>query len=244
MVLLLQKRRIAFGALITLSIFIKPFALIFTPLLLIMGRWKELLYMLGFAVIFMAIPMVFYPDIDMYLGLYQSWFAELFIELGDKLHLMAAGNHTIFSVLARYTPLAYLNLGGLSRNLFQLLVLIIIGLILLRAYYRRPVPDRDERLYIVLIAFIPLLAYTSYNAFIFTLPLVLFLMFRFRELTIVFRVIFILSCVLIGANIYDLMGPELYNFLWGISVYTWGTIGLLITLFMNWNSFAILKPQE
>jgi hypothetical protein len=244
LILLKNKRRIAFAAIISLSIFIKPFALIFIPLLLIMGRWKELLYMLGFAFVYLAIPLLFYLDINIYLGLYQSWFEELYIELGDKLHLMAAGNHTIFSVLARFTPLAYLNLGGLSRNLFQFLVMIIMGLILLWAYYRRPVPDRDERLYIVLIAFIPLFAYTSYNAFIFTLPLVLFVMFRFRELSILFRILFILSCILIGANIYDIMGRELYNFLWGISVYTWGTLGLLFTLFLNWNRFAILKLQE
>jgi hypothetical protein len=69
-------------------------------------------------------------------------------------------------------------------------------------------------------------------------------MFRFRELKLVFKIIFILSCLLIGANIYDIMGRELFTFLWGISVYTWGTLGLLVTLFVNWNRIPSLKSQE
>ena len=58
-----------------------------------------------------------------------------------------------------------------------------------------------------------------------------------RELTVVFKIIFIVSCLLIGGNIYDLVGRDLFDFFWAISVYSWGTIGLIIVLLINWKRF-------
>ena len=236
--LLIRNKPIGFGLLIALSIFIKPFGLIFLPLLLIMGRFRELLYFTGFTIIMILVPMLFYAEPGAYFGLYTSWYHELSLELGSKQELMSAGNHTIFSVLARHTPIGYFPLGGITRNIYQAVVMLMLGLLFLRAYFRRPVPNRASRLYIVLIAIIPLLAFTSYNAFIFTLPLLIYLLCKFRELNIFFKIVLFLSCTLIGGNIYDLVGRDLFDFFWGISVYSWGTIGLLLTLFLNWNKFS------
>ena len=239
---LLQKEKpMGFAALIAVSIFIKPFGLIFLPLLIIMGRFRELLYFTGFTILMILLPMLFYADSNTYFELYVSWYRELTTELGAKQDLFSAGNHTIFSILARYSPLGLLPIEGSGRHIFQLGVMLSLALLLLWFYFRRPVPERALRLYIVLIAIIPLLAFTSYNAFIFTLPLIIYLLFRFGELNILFKIILIISCVFIGANIYDLAGKDLYNYLWSISIYSWGTIGLLLTLFAHWNKFASLK---
>ncbi len=239
---LLQKEKpMGFAALIAVSIFIKPFGLIFLPLLIIMGRFRELLYFTGFTILMILLPMLFYADSNTYFELYVSWYRELTTELGAKQDLFSAGNHTIFSILARYSPLGLLPIEGSGRHIFQLGVMLSLALLLLWFYFRRPVPERALRLYIVLIAIIPLLAFTSYNAFIFTLPLIIYLLFRFGELNILFKIILIISCVFIGGNIYDLAGKDLYNYLWSISIYSWGTIGLLLTLFAHWNKFASLK---
>lgn len=239
---LLQKEKpMGFAALIAVSIFIKPFGLIFLPLLIIMGRFRELMYFTGFTILMILLPMLFYADSNTYFELYVSWYRELTIELGAKQDLFAAGNHTIFSILARYSPLGLLPIEGSGRHLYQLGVMLSIGLLLLWFYFRRPVPERALRLYIILIAFIPLLAFTSYNAFIFTLPLIIYLLFRFRELNMLFKIILVISCVFIGGNIYDLAGKDLFNHFWSISIYSWGAIGLLLTLFANWNKFASLK---
>ncbi len=239
---LLQKEKpMGFAALIAVSIFIKPFGLIFIPLLIIMGRFRELLYFTGFAILMILLPMLFYADSNTYFDLYVSWYRELTIELGAKQDVFAAGNHTIFSILARYSPLGLLPIEGSWRHIYQLGVMLSLGILLLWYYFRRPVPERALRLYIILLAIIPLLAFTSHNAFIFTLPLIIYLLFRFGELNILFKIILIISCVFIGGNIYDLAGKDLYNYLWSISIYSWGTIGLLLTLFANWNKFASLK---
>ena len=237
LLLLCKEKFRGFSALIAFSIFIKPFGLIFIPLLLIMGRFKVLLYFIGFTIIIALLPVVFYADVSEYFKLYISWYQELGIELVSKQDLLSEGNHTIFSILARYTPISYLQLDGISRNIYQLLILLFIGGLILWYYFKRPVPDRAIRLYIILIAMIPLLAFTSYNAFIFTLPLIIYLLFKFKEMKIIFRIIFIISCVFIGGNIYDLVGRDMFNLLCDISVFSWGTIGLLLTIFINWDSF-------
>jgi hypothetical protein len=54
-----------------------------------------------------------------------------------------------------------------------------------------------------------------------------------------YKILFSISCVLIGANIYDLVGREMFDFFWAISVYSWGTMGLLIIIFANWKKFSL-----
>jgi len=242
--LLLNEQHRWCGTLIAISIFIKPFGFIFIPLFVIMRKWKEVLYFIGFSLLMFLLPMLFYSDSSTYFSLYTSWYEELSIELGNKLDLLASGNHTIFSFLARFTPLGLLPLSGSSKIVYQISILTVLAIIFLWFYFMRPVPERAKRLFIVLIAMIPLLAFTSYNAFIFTLPLIVFLMFRFREINILFKFIFIISCICIGGNIYDLVGPELYDKLWGISIYTWGSIGLLVTIFSHWNKFRSWETHE
>ena len=242
--LLDRHKAVGFGALIAISIFIKPFGLIFIPLLFIMGRFKELLYFGIFTTLMFFAPMVFYSDPGAYFGLFSSWFQELSIELADKQELVSAGNHTIFSILARYTPLALIHMTGAGQLIYQLLTLLIIALILLWFYLKSAVSDRAVRLYIILIAMIPLLAFTSYNAFIFTLPLVVYLLFKFREMALFFKIVFIISCLLIGGNIYDIVGRDLFDFFWSISVFSWGTIGLLFVMLINWNKFKAPSHPE
>jgi len=239
--LLDKHKAVGFGALIAISIFIKPFGLIFIPLLIIMGRFKELLYFGICTTLMFFAPLVFYSDPGEYFGLFSSWFQELSIELGAKQELVSAGNHTIFSILARYTPLALFPLTGAGQLIYQLLTLLIIALVLLWFYLKSGISDRAVRLYIILIAIIPLLAYTSNNAFIFTLPLVVYLLFKFREMALFFKIVFITSCLLIGGNIYDVVGRDLFDFFWSISVFSWGTIGLLVVMFAGWNKLATSK---
>jgi hypothetical protein len=237
--LLHMRKPAAFGALLAISIFIKPFGLIFLPLLIITGRFRELLYFTGFALLLFLLPMLFYENISDYAGLYVSWYQELGTELGGKQEILSAGNHTIFSILARFTPLGRLPLQGIGLVIYQLSVMLLLGILFLWFYFRKAVPDRALRLFMVLTALIPLLAYTSYNAFIFSLPLLVFLLFRFKELNLAGRIILIISSLLIGGNIYDISGRDLFDYFWSISVYSWGTLGLMLLVFLNWRAFRM-----
>ena len=233
LVMLRSGKSMGFGALIAISIFIKPFGFIFIPLIIIMGKYRELFYFLGFSLLMFFLPVLFYSDSSSYFSLFSSWFNELGIELGNKQELASAGNHSIFSILYRFTPVGMIDLNGTGRYIYQFIVLSLMAVLFLWFYIKSKASDKTIQLYIVLIAIIPLLAFTSYNAFIFTLPLVVYLMFKFKDLNIYFKILFILSCLLIGGNIYDLVGRELFDFFWGVSVFSWGTLGLLITLFAH-----------
>lgn len=239
LVLYLSGKHAGFGALLAISIFIKPFGLIFLPLLLVMRRYREVLWFVGCSTVLFFLPLVFYHDLSTFKGLYISWFSELTIELGNKQSLLEAGNHTIFAVLARYSPLRWINMGETGKIIFQLSLLAAIAFLILWFLFRKRIPGGEARIFIALTAMIPLLAFTSYNAFIFTLPLVVFLMMNFRGMKLLWKIIFTISCLLIGANIYDLVGRELFDLLWGVSVYAWGTIGLLLVMFANWTAFPL-----
>ena len=136
-----NNKAVAAAALLSISIFIKPFALIFIPLLILYGKFKELAYFLGFSLLFLFIPMIFYTDTNIYWGLYTSWFQELGIELSNKQDLLAEGNHTIFSVLARYSPISGITLSDTGRYLYQIIVLGLIAFLFLWHIYKRKVED-------------------------------------------------------------------------------------------------------
>lgn len=240
---LLKHNNTPAAALLALSIFIKPFGLIFLPLLIVYKRYRAILYIMVFMIVFFFLPMLFYHDFEQFIHLYSSWINELLIEMEDKQELLMNGNHTIFSVLARHFGLEFVTGSAFLRYIYQLLLLLIIAFIFLWHIFKRKVDKGFARLYIIFIAIIPLLAYTSANAFIFTLPLLLYLLFNFRQFNIYYKILFIISAILIGGNIYDLLGRELSEILWNHSVYTWGTIGLLIIVFGQWKSVGITKKE-
>ena len=236
---LYRNQQILGGIPLGISIFVKPFALIFLPFLLLSGKFRASLSFLATAMVMFLIPFVFYPDLQQYMGLYGSWMEELSIELSNKQDLLAAGNHTLFSLIARFTPLRLLPLEGSAKLFYQGLLLVLIGIFLLRFMLKDKSQFGRIKIFIVLIALIPMLAVTSYNAFILSLPLLACIIFQFRKLTFAMKVLFIISCLMIGGNIYDISGPQLFDILWGISVYTWGSMGLMIILFTEWKKIRL-----
>ncbi|HSG68062.1 MAG TPA: glycosyltransferase family 87 protein [Bacteroidales bacterium] len=234
-----NKRPLLLGLVLAITIFIKPFGLIFIPFILLRKRFLEFVFFIGFLLALFFIPLIFYTGIDEYLALYGSWFNEISIELGNKQDLLASGNHTLFSVLARYTPLGTLVENPTGQFIYEITVMGIIALLFLWQMLRNKSRETDRFIYILLIGFIPLLAVTSYNAYIFTLPLILYLMLHFRVMPLFAKIIFVISCLLIGGNIYDLVGRSLFDLLWSVSVYTWGTIGLILVLLSQWKKFSM-----
>ena len=60
-------------------------------------------------------------------GQYQHWFHEIGVEMAWKQSLLANANDTVFSLLARYTPLRFIDFTpGVTRG-FQLFVLAAIA---------------------------------------------------------------------------------------------------------------------
>lgn len=234
-------RQVLFSFLIAISIFIKPFGLIFIPYLILKKRYKTVAYFFGFVAVLFLLPLIFYPSIDQFMVLNKAWLNELSIELGYKQDLFADKNHTIFSVLARYTPLKFL-LGGnvLLQKAFQLIVLGGIGFSFYK-YERKRSSVLVEMS--ILMALIPLLAFTSKNAFLFSMPLAFYMIAQFKAQDKVSKVLTVLGCFFIGGNLYEVYGATISMFLTEVSIYAFGSIILLIVCYMSRNKPYLISNR-
>jgi len=226
------------------SLFIKPFGLIFLPYLFLKKKYQTLLYTTIFVLVLGLLPLLFYPSLAAFKQLYLSWFQELAIELRAKQSLLNAGNHTIFSVIARYTPLRNLLSGATAARFYQLSMLGLIGFILLffiqkGRHLRRSLVAEGA----VLIALIPLFAFTSINAFLFSAPCLVFLLYNFPQLPAKGKIALAVACILIGGNIRDLMGKRIFDLLENNSTYTLGTLILLGLMFYLRQKFVRAEVQ-
>jgi len=216
----------AFGLLISTSIFIKPFGFIFLGILVLNKQWKALLTLIGCLVICFTLPFIFYPDYQNFSQLYIDWIQELSIEMNTKQALSEDRNHTIFSVLYRYSPLQLLSLNETGQKIYQIILLGLMGSTYLWAFTKGRLQDKLA-LFSPIIAFIPLIAFTSENAFLFTLPLTIYLLPKYPTFNRIQRVLFIFALLLIGGNIHDLVGRTLHEYIQDLSVYSFGALILL-----------------
>ena len=230
---LIKNQPVMGGFLLGFSLYLKPFGLIFLPYFIFRNKYKHLLYSLVFLFVFGLIPFIFYPSGPAFKQLYLGWFNELAIEMKMKQDLLAAGNHTIFSVLARYSPLKLMLTNAQAIKIYQLIVLGIIAgsFLLFIKLSRKRLPNYYVAEMAFLIAFIPMLAFTSYNAFLFATPCMVILLYNARHFSGGEKILLTLALILIGGNIRDLVGAKNFALLDGYSVYTFGSILLLLLLF-------------
>ena len=227
-----QKSKILFALILSVSVFLKPFGLIFFPYLLIKKEYKIIITSIIFIFILALLPLLFYPNWHDFSNLYFDWINELKIELNKKQALLADGNHTVFSVFARYTPLKFILVNQIIEKVYQALVLIIIGAGLFIEFRKKNHNSDIVYQMILLISIIPLLAFTTYNLFIFELPIILYLIYFYKDLNITQKIMVVVGCILIGGNIHEITGSALRDYLIGISVYTFGTISLITALIL------------
>ncbi len=236
-----KKQELLFAILLSTSFFIKPFGLIFLPYLFLKKEFKTISYTFIFTAVFTLSPLIFYPSFDQLSHLYLSWWNELAIELNTKQNLLVSSNHTIFSVLARFTPLKFVLVNEVVQKVYQLFILLGLGFAFLKFSTKQSQQGKTINEFSFLIALIPLLAFTSENAFIFELPVILLLLYYFKSMTLLQRGLVIIGCALIGVNVYDLLGSELSSYLMSISVYTIGSLILLSVLFFHSKDRAPIK---
>jgi hypothetical protein len=209
------------------SLFLKPFALLFLPWLLLRKKWKMLLLFILLVVGFAVLPVVFTGPRHI-VSQYQGWFGEMAIELSHKQTLLAQENHTIFSLISRYTPLRYTQFVVGHVALFQGIVLALIGA---GFYYFMRRGRSLERGFAceaaVLISLIPLCTFTSHNAFGFAELAVIGLLYYFKAMPLPGKICSVLGMICIGGNIYDIVGRKLWFILNDLSVVGVGAVLLI-----------------
>ena len=178
------------------------------------------------------IPLVFYRSWSEFIGLYQGWLNELMVEMSHKQSLLLDGNHTIFSVIARNTPVQFLLTTETASEIYQLILLGVIGIL----YFFYQKKDQKGNRFIVnnfafLIALIPLFSFTSENAFCFTGLAVLSILINFKLLNLYERIIAIIGFICIGGNFGEIIGQQNSVYLDHISLISFGAIALLVVLY-------------
>jgi len=232
-------KRTIVALILAVSIFVKPFTLIFIPFLIIKKKYTELLLFVFFSLLLFLLPFLFYGSVETTLEQYHFWINELSIELSNKQGLLENANHTIFSVFARFTPVRFIVGSSIAVFIYQCIMLILIGISFLwftRIKIKNINTEQQQYLSIIdfslLVTLIPLLAFTSVNAYIFTQILVFIILLYFKYLKGYEKVLAIVGLVFIGVDFPDLIGRKLSVFIDNISLLTFGTIILVYLLYV------------
>jgi len=227
-----RNRPVTLAAIWAASIFIKPLALIFVPYFMLKRRYRELAW---FAVLVTALflsPRLFYERTEFW-HQYRSQGKTFETEFNQKADVGTPGNHTVSSVLVRYSPMRFLSRTTGMVVALHGVVLALIGVAVLWLIKRgRHLPDGHVLEFAALIALIPLLSSTAYSAFGFVQLAVFLLLFNFHRLGPRARLWTAGGCVLTGGNWYDLWGRRLWHAFDDSSLITIGTLTLCGALWM------------
>jgi len=239
-----KKKEITASILLSLSLFIKPFGLIFLPYLLYRRRFRALLLVGLTSIAWGFTPLVFYRNWHLFLTQYYAWFNEIGIEMGHKQELLANANHTIFSVVARFTPLRFILSDPAIVPFYQITVLIALLFLYNKLFKLSSVNKTVDNTildFYLLIGLIPLLAFTSENAFVFELLMVILVIFYFRILSTFEKTLAIISFIFIGGNFAELVGHQVSVFLDNNSFVA---IGAMLLIFVYYKLIIKLKEIQ
>lgn len=215
---------------LALSLFIKPFGLILLPFLILRRQWSSSIGFIVLVTLLAALPLLFFRSVHSTIDQYQLWLGELVIELGNKQDLLLPGNHSMFSLILRYSPLRWFVRSENSQMVYQLCVLIALaaGFLILIVRIREK-SYHEFILMSLLVAMIPLLAYTNINLFMFVLPLTAIVLVQFMEMKVVFRILAVAGMILLGFNWRDLWGYTLADKYEEWSLLAIGAMMLVVT---------------
>ena len=224
------KKPMAVALILAIGIFFKPWGLIFIPYFIIKKEYRIILYFALFSLLLLFLPVIFY-GFQGALEQTGKWFNEMAIEMGNKQDLGAYGNHTIFSVLYRYTPVHLIGNSPIFQTIFQLVILLLLAMLVLLFIQKGSMLKRKEVAEgALLIALMPLLAPAAYNTFLLLGLAIAILMANFKKLPVWVKILFISGIIIQGGNFYDIWGNELSNRMIDFSVVAIGAFAILTCL--------------
>ncbi len=230
----MESKPVQAGLLLSISFFLKPFGLVLVAWYVYRLKYKEVIYFLLFSAVLFFLPLTFYRSFELFTGQNLHWFQEILTELNTKQDLLASGNHTLFSVLARYTPLRWIEWNPKLTLIYQLSVLLILGLlmVMLNKAGKKDRWSPAGELGLIL-CLIPLLAFTNRNLYMFNGLASAILLIRFGSLHWISKAIFILGILISSFNIIEIWGEHTTYLLQDWSFITVGTMMIWILLYIH-----------
>jgi hypothetical protein len=228
------EKYITAGILLAVSIFIKPFGLIILAYFIYRFRYREILVFLGTVVVLFLLPVFFFGSFEMLLEQNQLWFKELLTELVNEQDILTPETHTVFSVIARYTPLRWIHWSPAGTLIFQGVVLVSIGLLFILLRRGAQSASRLEIYELALLfTLVPLTLYTNRNLYLYIVLALALLLIDFNRLGVISRIAFIAGIFISCFNIIEIWGPAITTTWEGLSLISVGTIMIWIVLYIK-----------
>ena len=203
-------RQIPAGIMAGLSLFLKPYALVFLPYFLIKKKWKAFLTALGTACAGFALPMIVYGPGGT-LAVHKEWVSSLRLSTRDL--LTVGDNASLYAFFAK-------NLGpllqGRAAAIFTaaaVVILALLMLVLIRAGRKVGTVQAGGLEIAFLLVLIPLLSPLGwiYN-YLYGFWAILFLIAGMEHFPVAVRCLIGADLAMIGLSLIELIGRRAFDF--------------------------------
>jgi alpha-1,2-mannosyltransferase len=208
-----RDRQVAAGSLVGLAVFVKPYALILFPWLLVIGRWRAAAVASAVVAAGLVFPAVVYGW-NGNLDLLGAWLRT--VRESTAPNLLGNDNVSIAAMWAKW-----LGPGPSAATLAWLTVLAIMVLVIvvLTRRHRSSAPEYLECALLMLL--IPLISPQGWDyVLLLATPAVVCLVDRWGELTKGWQWALGIALAVMGLTIFDVMGRALYGRFMALSVVT------------------------
>lgn len=222
----------AAGVLIGLAAFVKPYALLLLPWLMVASGLTATLTACGVIVAGLILPALVYGwggNVDLLI----AWFHTVTDSTSGN--LLGADNVSIAAMWAKW-----IGIGSLAAALAAITVVAALGLAAAVWLRRRTVPSPDYLEYALLMLLIPLISPQGWDyVLLLGTPAVICVLDRWAAFTRVWKTAAAVALVLMGLTIFDILGRTLYGQIMALSLVTVAALGLVAVLAqLRWKAVA------
>jgi Glycosyltransferase family 87 len=197
-------RPLVAGGLVGVAVFVKPYALILVPWLLVTQGWPAAAIAVGIVALGLLLPAAVYGWSGN-LDLLRAWLHT--VSGSTTPNLLGNDNVSIAAMWAKW-----LGPGSLASNLAWLTVALTLGLVIAAGWRRRSVSAPDYLECALLMLLIPVISPQGWDyVLLLATPAVVCLVDRWRELTRPWQWGLGVALALMGLTMFDLMGRQLYG---------------------------------
>lgn len=206
---ILKSKSVFSGIWFGLAILFKPFFLILILPVILLRKWKVLLYGLFSAVFFFLLFIIFFGAGNT-LQLHHEWMNAILDHSTSY-----PSTNTIDSILRHYTNISFAGFSQYIIIAFFALLYIILELFTAFADKNKNISPRHSELRIIfgwfaLLAILPNIVNTDTEHFLYSLPLILFITYYlFENKNWPLRIIFFILFLMYGLNSRDIIGRQI-----------------------------------
>lgn len=222
-----KKKKFLAGFLITIGIFIKPHFIVLLPLLVLKANWKAITSIIISSGILLFTPSIFF-GIEKNKSLLYNWFETM----GTHNYELSKSTNTIYGLFNNYV-LSPLEITSDNVLVMTGLSVVSIFIFIIIHYNKLVVKPNDNEIfftnyleYFLIIALIPNITHTDTEHFLWSLPIVMLLVYFIMQIANIRKRIFISVFTIIIALPWYINSPDIIPDSWVVFLNQGGYLGL------------------